>query len=333
MPFQVNAAAHYGSGEEDGNAEPPRGIECKDVAVGQEGTDDDSGAGRVHAHPVPHVGYHACALDKKAHHQYGSHEGGQVKPVAHVHATEVRDDVYKVDDIAAVLLVQVVPAPSVGLADEEGHYIRYGYAEHIHRHQHPQLELPWHHAQVGEGEQYDEAHQRVERRLEHHGECLGYESCRCHSLLILLVGMPSCSRYLATVRRATLKPFCCSISASSSSWSGRLLSSCSMISFRAWCIFLMETSSVLALACVVKNHRRGKVPYGVSTYLLLHTRDTVLRSCSVILAMSSKRMGRSRVSSPVTRYLRCNFIIACMVRMMVWRRCMMAPIKSLPRFT
>ena len=68
VPFQVNAAAHYGSGEEDGNAEPPRGIECKDVAVGQEGANDDSGAGRMHAHPVPHVGYHACALDKKAHH-------------------------------------------------------------------------------------------------------------------------------------------------------------------------------------------------------------------------------------------------------------------------
>jgi hypothetical protein len=39
--------------------------------------------------------------------------------------------------------------------------------------------------------------------LEHHGEHLCKESDQFHFLLILLVGMPRCSRYLATVRRAT----------------------------------------------------------------------------------------------------------------------------------
>lgn len=228
------------------------------MAIGQEGTDDYPGAGRVHAHLVPYVGYHACALHKQAYHQYGAHEGGQVKFVAHVHATEVRDDVYCVDNVATVLLVKVVPAPSVGLADEEGHSIGYGHAEHVHGKQDPEFELPRQHAQVGEGEQDAEAHQRIERWLEHYGKHLGKESGQFHSRLILLVGMPRCSRYLATVRRATSKPCCWSIRASSSSFSGALLSSWAMISLSAWCIFLMETSSSSAvLACVVKSQRKG----------------------------------------------------------------------------
>lgn len=99
--------------------------------------------------------------------------------------------------------MQVVLAPSVALADDEGHRVRNGNAEHVHRKQDPQFELPWQHAQVCEGEQDDEAHHRIERRLEHHGEHLCKESDQFHFLLILLVGMPRCSRYLATVRRAT----------------------------------------------------------------------------------------------------------------------------------
>ena len=76
VALQEHAAAHDGSGEEDGNREPPRGGKSKDVAVGQEGTDDYPSAGRVHADLVPHVGYHAGALHKQAYHQYGAHEGG-----------------------------------------------------------------------------------------------------------------------------------------------------------------------------------------------------------------------------------------------------------------
>lgn len=217
IALQKHAATHDGSGKEDGKGEPPRGVEGKDVAVGQEGADDYSGTGRVHADPVPHVGYHTGALYEQAYHQYGAHEGGQIEPVAHVHAAEVRDDVYEVDYVAAVLLVKVVPAPSVGLADEEGHHIGYCHTEHVHGKQYPEFELPWQHAHVGEGEQYDESYQRIEGWLEHYGQYRGYVSCQFHALLILLVGIPSCSRYLATVRRATSKPFCCSISARTSS--------------------------------------------------------------------------------------------------------------------
>jgi hypothetical protein len=72
-------------------------------------------------------------LYHQAYHQYGSHEGGQVKSVAYVHATEVRDDVYEVDNVSTVLLMQVVLAPSVCFADEESHDIGYGYGKQIYR--------------------------------------------------------------------------------------------------------------------------------------------------------------------------------------------------------
>ena len=86
VALQKHATAHDGSREEDGNGEPPNGVESKNMAVGQEGADDYPCASRVHADSVPHVGYHASALHKQAHHQYGAHEGGQVEISKHVHA-------------------------------------------------------------------------------------------------------------------------------------------------------------------------------------------------------------------------------------------------------
>ena len=66
------------------------------------------------------------------------------------------------------------------------------------------------------------------------------------------------------------------------------------------------------------------MPQLVCTYFTLHTLDTVDMSSPVLAAMSFSTMGRSSVSSPSVKNLRCQSIMARMVAVRVARRCFMA---------
>lgn len=59
---QYHSAGHDASRNEDGEAEPPDGVETEDGGIGHQCAYDTSGACCVHAHFPPHVHQHAGAL-------------------------------------------------------------------------------------------------------------------------------------------------------------------------------------------------------------------------------------------------------------------------------
>ena len=77
--------------------------------------------------------------------------------------------------------------------------------ETIDERKNPQLERPGEETQVGETQQDERSDGRVVRGSEDCREDACYEN-RLFHFLILATGMPICSLYLATVRRARLKP-------------------------------------------------------------------------------------------------------------------------------
>src|SRR5262249_23833079 len=110
--------------------------------------------------------------------------------------------------------------------------------------------------------------------------------------------MPSSSRYLATVRRAIVRPRFCSACATSWSDCGFAGSSAAR---RSWIIFLTETDDTISPSPdaipLWKKNLSSNSPCGVSTYLLVVTR-LIVDSCMPMSSPTSRRDRGLRCGRP-----------------------------------
>ncbi len=172
---EQHAAGHDAASDEDGQAEPPDGVEAEDGGVGYLGADDAACACRVHADLPPNVDDDAGALDEQRDAHDGHEEVGHVGDGEDMHEAEVAADVDDVGCGAFVAYAQLGGAPAVkppiDVDAERGQAER----EDIDEPENPQLEAPREEAQVGEAQQDDAPDRWIVRRPEYCREDACYE--------------------------------------------------------------------------------------------------------------------------------------------------------------
>src|SRR6266700_1373397 len=132
------------------------------------------------------------------------------------------------------------------------------------------------------------------------------------------------SRYLATVRRAILTPFCSNSSTICWSVSGFFgSSSATIFSICALILRALASSPVVVESPLEKKNLSGSSPRGVCTYFSFVTRLTVL-SCMLITSATSRSVSGFKYSTPFSKKSRWRSTMKFITLSMVWRRCSIA---------
>lgn len=116
MLTEHHAAGHDTACDEDGQAEPPDGIEVKDGRVCYDGAYDAACACRVHADLPPDVDDDAGALDEERDADNGHEEVRHVGDGEDVHEAEVATYIDNVWHNAFVAFAQLQCTPSMEAA-------------------------------------------------------------------------------------------------------------------------------------------------------------------------------------------------------------------------
>src|SRR5438094_3464842 len=148
---------------------------------------------------------------------------------------------------------------------------------------------------------------------------------QAHSRLRMRAGrMLSWSRYLATVRRAILTPFCANISTICWSVSGFLGSSSPTIFWIcARMARALASSPVVVERPLEKKNLSGRRPRGVCTYFSFVWLLTVL-ACMLMTSATSRSVSGFRYSTPFSKNSRCRSTMKFITLSIVWRRCSIA---------
>lgn len=184
--------------------EPPHGVEHEDAGEGEQRAAHAPYGRRVRGDLPPHVYHGTHHLYEQRRHEDTAHEMGYV---AHLHEVETKEIAQYGDDVrhhAAFLRAELHGRPALVTAVEVYQHGGDEYGEHIHHGEHESLIAGREHAEVGEEEQHCQSEDgQIERREDDaHHACGKDDGLVVHCFLILATGMPSCSLYLAMVRRA-----------------------------------------------------------------------------------------------------------------------------------
>lgn len=200
---QHHTTRHHTARDEDGERKPPDGIEAEDGRVGNEGAYDASGTCGMHTHFPPDIHNDAGALDEQRNADDGRQEMRYVADGEEVHQAEVATNADNIRDCPLVPLPKLECAPAMNAAINVDAENRQAEGKEIDKGEQPQPEGQRKQIQVGEAEKNQRSDCRVVRRAEYSRKDACYEKNLSH-FLMRLVGYPICSRYFATVRRATL---------------------------------------------------------------------------------------------------------------------------------
>ena len=123
----------------------------------------------MHAYLVLHVDEDASHLYQQRYYDDGHHEAWQMHCRHQVHQAVVADEVYDVRHHAPMLVSQFLEVVATQPAVHTYPKCRNGDGADVHHAQHQQLEAPWQEAEVGAGEQDDEAYRGIVHRTEDAG--------------------------------------------------------------------------------------------------------------------------------------------------------------------
>ena len=119
MLAEHHAARHHATRNEDGEREPPDGIEVEDSRISYDSADDTACSCRVHTDFPPNVHDDASALYEERYANDGREEVRHVRDGEDVHEAQVAAYINNVGNSAFVPLAQLEAAPSVQAAVDE----------------------------------------------------------------------------------------------------------------------------------------------------------------------------------------------------------------------
>lgn len=205
---QQHAAAAHDAGQQYGHTEPVHRIEHEEQREGEQSADESAHGCRMSAHLPPDVHHGAGYLYEQCRNDDAAHVAGHVQFVEHIQAGEIRQDGQDVGHHTMLPAAQMhgLPAFHAAVGKDEQLWQQDGQA--VDQRQHAQLVAEGQHVQIGEHEERQEADERHVKGPEQRGKEPCYENYLFIAhFLNLATGIPSCSRYLATVRRAMGNPF------------------------------------------------------------------------------------------------------------------------------
>ena len=172
---EQHAAGHHQAGDEDGEREPPYGIEAENGGIGYDCSDDSARACRMHADLPPQIDRDADTLYEQRNADNRHQEVWHVGDSENMHEAEIAADIDDVGNGALVTLAQLECSPTVHAAIDVDGQSGKAEGEEIYKCEQPQFEYPREKIQIGEAEQDERTESRIVRRSEDGGENACYE--------------------------------------------------------------------------------------------------------------------------------------------------------------
>ena len=220
------AGSHYAR-KKDHHAKPPDGIEIEDKGKGEQSSRHAANGCRMGRDAPTNIDECTDDLDGKGSDDDAIDDMGHMGDQHQIIAEKIAKDRDDIGDDPSLLMAKLDGRPSriltIGMEQKGGEED----GTEIDDEQHRELIPPRQHRQIAEREQRYQPHNRqiIGGEKQAHHPCGQQNILLVHSFLNLATGNPSCSRYLATVRRAIGIPLAPMALAKASSESGLCLSS------------------------------------------------------------------------------------------------------------
>ena len=202
-------AKNHSAGADDAThqeyqTEPPHGVEAQIVGKGKQRPAYASDSGSMGGNLPPDVDECADNLYQQSRHHNRSHEMGHVEALHHIDAGEVANDGDDVRHHASFAVSQLDEVPALITAVEVYEQGGEENGEQIGQQQDLELVIPGEHAEVAEQKEHYQSDDGQIERCEDHAHDAGSQDELLFSFhfLNLATGIPICSRYFVTVRRA-----------------------------------------------------------------------------------------------------------------------------------
>ena len=147
---EYHAAGHNAARDEDGEREPPNGIEAENGCVGYQRSDDTARACGMHADLPPHVDHDTNALYEQRNADDGHQEVRHVGDGEDMHEAQITTDVNDIRHSAFVAFAQLEGTPAMQPSVNENAKGGQEESEEIDKHKYSEPEDPWEEIQVGE---------------------------------------------------------------------------------------------------------------------------------------------------------------------------------------